>query len=220
MSDETEVESIREIAREANEKHPEPQKAIAWAVKRVLKNPALLEQMAFDAVKLNVYSLRHESNLAVRRYAAANPSSRTIEGIAAANGAMSLLMMTMPDGRALGDWTGKELLPLVEEESLHAQEHQYKATLYSKLAEIAGERPVSEVVGADQCDEMWRDIRGEAVPAMKPKNKLPAPAANGNGAGFGRKPEARLPRSPKQRKDASVELLPTAQAHPSVLVAA
>jgi hypothetical protein len=220
MSDETKIESIREIAREANEKHPEPQKAIAWAVKRVLKNPDLLEQMAFDAVKLNVYSLRHESNLAVRRYAAANPSSRTIEGIAAANGAMSLLMMTMPDGRALGDWTGKELLPLIEEESLHAQEHQYKATLYAKLAEIAGERPVSEVVGADQCDEMWRDIRGEAIGALKSTRIVPAPAANGNGAIEHVKPVVEMPRSRKQRKDAVIPLKPGMAVHPSVSVAA
>lgn len=154
----------------------EEQKA---AIKAYLsENPQVLEahrDYLYDrGVNWLLYNIRHRNLTELKESSCtgpiaqfiAKPTTRGAEAIEAAGEAAArsfLREWLMPDGRALHDWTGLELIREAEEEEAQEQGHREKKLFYRELGHACGENPVGRRVGDRGAVEMWRRIRGKSV---------------------------------------------------------
>ena len=155
------IPRLRDLAKEACNKHRDQAKAIKMVLNRLNAEPflrdALLEDMIRDAIQASVYSVRAK-NLAALKY---RETDRDIESIASVAGTFRKAFLdnwTMPDGRTLGEYTGDELKPEIEyNESLAGELHR-KAEFYGKLATLAGGRTVRQAIGNDKAERVWNEL--------------------------------------------------------------
>ena len=164
MNEETPIDlKLRDLAKEACEKHDKIESAINYVLRRLDDDPELkarlLTEMVACAVRRNIHYVRHETLTAVKM---PNVCTRGANAVAIAGRvkAASLLdTWVMPDGRRLGDYKGTELKPLAANEANLAAGHEANAAFYGRLAKLAGDNKVRSAVDADRARAIWDAIR-------------------------------------------------------------
>jgi hypothetical protein len=159
----TASQAVRQLAREAAEKYPNPKDArrhLRSVIDGSDDRDAMWDALIDMGVGHLIYSVRHVTMTTVKQ----NACTRDITVIAAASSLYKKFLLdrwTMPDGRALGDWTGVELKPIAAEEGRLARGHQDKSKFYGELSTRAGNRAVRRAMKPAEVDELWKTISGE-----------------------------------------------------------
>lgn len=185
METDTETNVLADLAREACERHTEPEKAAKYVRRKIeadaeLKE-SLLDQLIWMAVQEAVYRQRRLTFKTIK----AQHCSRGIEAIAAAGQSVVRSLLNewpMPWGGTLGDAYGKQLIPLSESESEEARGHQRLATWYRSIADRVGpESRVREKLSEDQVSELLRQASaaGQYIPGNRVNGARPGASNNG-----------------------------------------
>lgn len=146
--------------------------ALMNRVKRLSKSSretVIAEALAW-ACREAVYDARHVATTRLK-FSPGHCTTRTASAMAAVNGAAarSLLNMTMPDGRLLGDYVGSELEPVAADADEKARGFAQNAAFFRRMAALAGDRVVRKAVSDSQARDEWEKVTkcaGEAKPAL------------------------------------------------------
>lgn len=160
--------SIMELARQAYQSHGPDIESHKSAVMSMLKaDPELYEQYAESLIESGiaraVYAVRCQIIASVKRPPTPN-SPRGIDGIRAVGKLANESLLRgwcMPDGRVLADYTGSELLPVIEEMRHRAAGINHHAAFFELLARHAGANRVGEAVSETQARELWNNSAGK-----------------------------------------------------------
>ena len=157
-------ERFAELVTKSAAAHPQP-KAAADAVLKALKaDPdlmeALLSRLINDAVTTAIYQARHSIKLAVKAGPNAPRGLELMLGYGKAMEDRILDTWQMPDGRLIGDWTGKELL----EEAVNCQNQAngllQNAQIYQTVGNRAGAKAVRSVLDNKQMRSIVNGVMG------------------------------------------------------------
>jgi hypothetical protein len=158
--------TAKELIAECCERHAEPELAIGAVLDRLAGDKPLAkelnEELVYAGIASMVYLHRHRQLTDVKQ-SAANPGNckrglDAMEASARVQERAFLSAWIMPDGRALGDYSGKDLREQADIESAQSVGHANKAAFYSRLAERADGATVRERMTDAQAERLWRNI--------------------------------------------------------------
>jgi hypothetical protein len=170
--------TLRDLCKQAVEKHPSVEDAIK-TVKRMLGGhpeiqERLMDNMLAMAIRETIYQVRGFMRGEVK---APIQAARDAGAVASITPTVlrSILDWWRVGDKRLGDLTGDELLIEAQEESAQAHGHQKNARFYQKLAAtVPSDETVRAHVDADTAKAMWDEIeRGKArqsIPANHTEN--------------------------------------------------